>query len=274
MAEPSRPLYRIKDFAATFELAASRRLNRRPWVPVPTRLDGRAYRLLVRDAPGVTAYGVFVALVLAAARIGHDGRLVRDDGETPLGVEDLSALTGIAEGVVHDAVNRLSDARIGWILHDGDMMETGAQPDGALEERRGEEIRGEEKTTLVGTPPATDDSDEQAPKSRRNPLTRRKGLVGDFARLWSREHGEREPPWDKTDIINFQRTLRAYRNGKPNEPPRCVLRLAFREYLADPTDHPSHAGKPLTTFRKRLGAYVEGFNWEPHDSCGPECERD
>ena len=62
-ADPVPVLYYIRDWPLHFEGAESRKIKRLPWVKLPARLDNLRYVRLAASHAGVTAFGVWCALL-------------------------------------------------------------------------------------------------------------------------------------------------------------------------------------------------------------------
>lgn len=105
---------RIKDWSANFEVAQSRRYDSLTWVPFPIKLDGEHYRILAAGGQdGLSAYGVFCALVLLAARMPCRGLLC--DVQGAHGVAALCAKTGIGRAEMEAAIKMLSAPEVAWL---------------------------------------------------------------------------------------------------------------------------------------------------------------
>jgi len=100
------------------------------------------------------------------------------------------------------------------------------------------------------------------------------GLVADLEAIWKAEVAPHNPGWTREATTAFRRRVLAMRAGRPNNPPDCTIRHAFRAYLRERNPHGSHKGKPLTTFTKRLEAYTSQRVWEEHDRCDEKCEEE
>lgn len=109
--------YRVRQWEA-HELAATRKLKRLPWLPVPVKLDGDGYTELIMDPEGTTVgtgaahYGCWMAILLVAARCEPRGYLLRSSGDahTP---NTLSRMTRISATVLGAAIERLLS--VGWL---------------------------------------------------------------------------------------------------------------------------------------------------------------
>ena len=104
----------IKDWDTAFECAASRKLAKVTYLQLRCKVDGLAYRRLMRRTGGLEAYGVFMALVQVAAKCDVRGVLARDG--KPLSMIDLEDLTSIPKDAIEKAIEILTLADIGWLV--------------------------------------------------------------------------------------------------------------------------------------------------------------
>lgn len=215
MAEPSRPLYRIKDWETAFSCNRSRELKRPIWVPWPIKLDGRAYGRLMQHAAGVRAYGVFAALVAVASKCEPRGALVRDDG-TPLDLDDLAAVTKIAGAAIAESLEILSDQHIGWIVVEGGCEIPAGKVRDACDfpAPRGEERRREEKAHPArARGPGAGDGDR--------PLWEPWWLVG------AKDQPDRTPTEEEFMSLRGKAEYEGKQRGWPKEETRERLREAL-----------------------------------------------
>ena len=116
---------------------------------------------------------------------------------------------------------------------------------------------------------------EKRKVAARPPLTEQDGLIGDLARMWRdgftmeqrvdfrMETVEvpgfgRDPSWHGS-VVMASKAFKA--SGASN---RTILK-AWKLYLVEPVSHPSHEGKPISTFAKRLDGYLSRFEFEAED---------
>lgn len=169
-------VYRIKDWDRCFESNQERKRvkGKLAWVRITTE-SGLAYKRLMRRPDGAALYGCWVALVRVAATQHVRGALAREDG-TPLNADDLEVLTDIPAAQMAGAMEVLSSQDIGWLIKDEcadgaqEVRRQCADLRGicALEERRGEEKRGEGEGDASGDAPPPALSLEEGVKANRS----------------------------------------------------------------------------------------------------------
>ena len=107
--------YAIKDWNETFENFRTRALTTAlRWVQLPTKQDALGFRMLMRSPEGVSAYGVFIALVQIAAKVPNRGVLADDKG--PMSDNVLAARVGCSLEILTKALEVLTGPEVGWII--------------------------------------------------------------------------------------------------------------------------------------------------------------
>ena len=101
--------YRIRDWDAHFENAASRKLKRLDWVAVPNKMDGSGYMALVNHPEGAAHLGAWYAAVEIASRQKVRGTLPDVGGIC----QCLGKISQLPAAVFESALPRL--VQIGWI---------------------------------------------------------------------------------------------------------------------------------------------------------------
>lgn len=105
--------YRIKAWNDVFEDRRTRDVQRLTHVFLPITEDGEGFRFLMQTTEGISAYGVFIALVRIAGRC--PGRGVLADERGPLTTDRMAIRTGMPKQVVADAVRVLESPDVGWL---------------------------------------------------------------------------------------------------------------------------------------------------------------
>ncbi len=151
-------LYRIKNWAMHFETSETRKVKEfSKYVPLPNRFDTAGYAALLDHAEGERHYGAWCAMVAIASRCTPRGTLIRKDGR-PHTPASMSSMTRIKAKTFEALLTRIVGGEIDWIEalpleHPDASGCIRIDPDVSgciiLEERRGEEIRGEEKRVDV-----------------------------------------------------------------------------------------------------------------------------
>jgi len=107
--------YRIANWNDHYESANSRRIKGHlPWIPLPTKTDGKRYRRLMKYPNGSLYFAAFVALLQIAAKAPKRGLLIDEKGED-LDCDDFEDVSFIPHSVFREAIPILSSKRIGWI---------------------------------------------------------------------------------------------------------------------------------------------------------------
>ena len=136
----------ITNWSKTFETWETRKLKNLTWFRVPSDISSRGLRALRRMDGGIEAYGVFMMLCQVAAGLSDRGTFINSDG-SPMSLDDLEDLTRIDRKTLDRALALLG--QIGWVspLSGGISCQSPDDPlePYGIEERRGEEIRGDKK---------------------------------------------------------------------------------------------------------------------------------
>lgn len=138
----SKPLYSIDRWDELYECAQSRKIKGPlSWVKTPTKHDGNGYKRVMRLKNAAAIYAAWMLILQVAAKCPKRGVLF--DGKEPLDAEDLAMKTDFPTEHFQEALNILSDNRIGWLVAVEWEHATTTCP---LEEIRGQEITGEKRT--------------------------------------------------------------------------------------------------------------------------------
>lgn len=138
---PDSPVYRVKDWNESFEVAQSRKAGRRRrWVPFPLR-QGSGYAELMSRDPTYSLYGAWTAIIRVAAESSEPGVLARGNG-SPLGPKTIAVMTGGDPEVMAHAWHTFIE--IGWLLACSQSTPSTVVVTPATEEIRGDEMRSEQ----------------------------------------------------------------------------------------------------------------------------------
>jgi hypothetical protein len=109
--------YAIRDWTRHFEPSQAKR-NSGPlsWVAVPTKHDGRGFRRVMRLPNGPAIYAAWILMLQVAAKCPRRGILADEDG--PLTADDLSIKTDCPAEHFQQAMEALTDPKIGWLTVD------------------------------------------------------------------------------------------------------------------------------------------------------------
>lgn len=119
-----RPLYKIRGWEETFEVAQSRKQPKEmSWVPMPTRMDGKRYRKIASQPDGAAILGCWLCMVELAARRPKERRGFLEDSDGPLSSADMAVATGLSVEAFERALNVLSSKGIEWLI-----LETVGEP--------------------------------------------------------------------------------------------------------------------------------------------------
>lgn len=83
------------------------------WIACPTRFDSIGLRVLLAQAGGVEAFGVYVLLAELAAKMPVPGVLANEQG--PLDSQVIALVTGASKEAVDKAVEALRSPSIAWL---------------------------------------------------------------------------------------------------------------------------------------------------------------
>jgi DNA-directed RNA polymerase subunit RPC12/RpoP len=123
----AKPLYKIREWAKTFEVAQSRKQpTEMSWVPIPTRLDGKRYRKLVKMPDADRVLGCFMVMVEIAANRPIDRRGYLEDSDGPFDAEDLHIISGLPKESFEFAIKCLTSKGIEWLI-DATLVEQPAK---------------------------------------------------------------------------------------------------------------------------------------------------
>jgi hypothetical protein len=111
-------LYRIVNWADTYENNESRRLKTLLWVPMPNKHDGLGFKRMAMQRNRCELFAAWMLLVQLASkgRPEQRGTLARDG--LPLDVEDMALMTGFPRDVFERALAFFSEPKVGWLTHD------------------------------------------------------------------------------------------------------------------------------------------------------------
>jgi hypothetical protein len=74
-------LYRINNWKAIYENNRTRTLKNMSWFPLPVKLNGDGFTLMMEEKDGVTIFGCFIILLEIASTCNPRGTLIRSNGE-------------------------------------------------------------------------------------------------------------------------------------------------------------------------------------------------
>lgn len=107
----------IRDWATTFERHETRRVDSLRWVCLPVGRESEGFRRLMRTPEGVTAYGVFCALIKLASRpTDHTKRGILADDRGDFTPERIEANLGIPLPIVKQSLQILCSQEIAWLI--------------------------------------------------------------------------------------------------------------------------------------------------------------
>ncbi len=92
-------VYVIKDWDDIYENNRSKEIKNPSWVPIPNKLYGDGYSLIMEHKDGASIYGAWIALVCIAQRCGVRGTLMRSNG-MPHDIASISRITRIKQTVI------------------------------------------------------------------------------------------------------------------------------------------------------------------------------
>lgn len=91
--------YRIKNWNEIYEINRTREIKKMSWLPVPIKLDGDGYTLIMSDPDGANIFGAWIAMLEVAAHCEPRGTLIRGAG-IPHDAAGISRVTRIPEKIV------------------------------------------------------------------------------------------------------------------------------------------------------------------------------
>jgi hypothetical protein len=89
-----RMIYRIKDWEKHFENNRTKEMKKMSWVPIPVKLSGDGYTLIMDEKDGPAIFGTWIAFVEVGATCEPRGTFVRDSG-LPHDAKSLARITRI-----------------------------------------------------------------------------------------------------------------------------------------------------------------------------------
>lgn len=104
----------IKDWASSFMLSQNARIGTWGKLPIPIKLTGEHFRMLMAFPKGREAYAVFLALAALAANLPRRGVLASADG--PLSEFALHVKTGVPIKALREAMSLLRSPEYGWLV--------------------------------------------------------------------------------------------------------------------------------------------------------------
>lgn len=159
-------ILRVKNWDAVFENAASRKLVRLAWVPVPNKMDGEGYTSLVDHPNGAAHLGAWLAIMEIASK--QEPRTAR--GTLPGGpshdlgmiCRSLGRISRLPAAIFEEVLPRLMAAPISWL--EVLSNEQSATPSGESASISGESPeRIEQKRTEIEENPLPPDGGGKSP---------------------------------------------------------------------------------------------------------------
>lgn len=173
-----KPTYRIKDWEKHFETTESRRVINSRWLPLPNKQDGKGYRRIAQHRHGVSIFCAWVLILQIASKTPERGVLADHDG--PLDAEDLAAKTGFPVKIFEQALEFLSDARVGWIIKEVGRPQLSAG---------GPQVPADGADSSATTPPTEHNNTEHNNTEQEDSLRSRAARVGAVFEFWKTEMG-------------------------------------------------------------------------------------
>jgi len=87
-------VYVIKDWDEHYENNRSKEIKNPSWIPIPNKLYGDGYTMIMEQKKGAAIYGAWIALVCIAQRCDKRGTLMRNNGD-PHDIDSISRITRI-----------------------------------------------------------------------------------------------------------------------------------------------------------------------------------
>lgn len=106
-------VWAVKKWNATFENAASRKVNRLSYGNLPLDQGSLRFKRLMQTSAGAAAFGHFMSIVQVAATCPHRGLLFRSD--RAMDIIDVAAQIGVPSGPLKKSWAVLSSPEIGWL---------------------------------------------------------------------------------------------------------------------------------------------------------------
>lgn len=97
-------VYIIKNWSKLYENNRSRELKKANWVPIPNKLDGDGYTLIMDQKNGPALFGSWMAIVLLASKCDPRGTLMRGC-DLPHDYRSISRITRIPKKLIEDTIN-------------------------------------------------------------------------------------------------------------------------------------------------------------------------
>lgn len=107
-------LYKIANWAKSFENNRTKELKTLNWVPIPNKQDGDGYTLVMDSENGPAIYGAWIACVQIASRCDPRGTLLRDSGK-PHDAYSLARMSRFPQEVIQQMLDLLSSPDINWL---------------------------------------------------------------------------------------------------------------------------------------------------------------
>lgn len=212
-------ILRIRNWADTFENAASKKLVRLAWVAIPNKTDGEGYTALVDHPQAAAHLGAWYAIVEAASKQSPRGNLPGGIPQDIGGIcRSLGRMSRLPGGIFQEVIPRLIE--IGWLEW--------IQQDG--------ETSGESPKTLAESPNVVAESAERIEQNRieLKGTEQKHTEAPKSAALSVREFRDRFPefiePWDR--VKNPDHAARAYLSCIDNAGDEELAFSARDRYLA------------------------------------------
>jgi len=120
---------RIHNWAKLYENNRTRELKVMGWVPIPNKLDGDGYTLIMSLEDGPSIYGTWIACVNLASRCDPRGTLLRSNGE-PHTIGSIARITRINEKCVERMI-QITSQELNWLILDEIEQGAGIPQEGA-----------------------------------------------------------------------------------------------------------------------------------------------
>ena len=103
----------VRNWNMHFENAESRKVRVCSFVCLPNKHDGKGYARIATCAKSCRAFTGWMLILQVASKMPQRGLLVDEDGA--LDVDDLAAMTRFESSVFDDAIEVLTQPKIGWL---------------------------------------------------------------------------------------------------------------------------------------------------------------